>query len=99
MTRDVEHARQRAPELEWVQGDVGDAAASARALEDCRAVLYLVHGMGDGANYDRRELDAASTFSQTAAKAGVERIVYLGGVAPAGAGSKHLRSRLDVGET
>ena len=41
---------------------------------------------------------AASTFSQAAAAAGVERIVYLGGVAPAGAGSEHLRSRLDVGE-
>jgi len=41
---------------------------------------------------------AATTFSRAAAAAGVERIVYLGGVAPAGSGSEHLRSRLDVGE-
>ena len=36
--------------------------------------------------------------SRAAAAAGVERIVYLGGVAPGGPGSDHLRSRLDVGE-
>ncbi len=98
MTRDAEQARRREPELEWAQGDVGDAASCARALDGCRAALYLVHGVGEGADYDRQEVTAASTFSQAADKAGVERIVYLGGVAPAGVGSKHLRSRLEVGE-
>lgn len=98
MTRDAERARRREPALEWVQGDVGDAASCARALDGCRAALYLVHGVGAGADYDRQEVLAASTFSRAAGGAGVERIVYLGGVASAGAGSKHLRSRLEVGE-
>jgi uncharacterized protein YbjT (DUF2867 family) len=81
-----------------VQGDVADPASCARALDGCQAALYLVHGIGEGADYHRREVMAAATFSKAAAAAGVERIVYLGGVAPLGTGSDHLRSRLDVGE-
>src|SRR5512140_2293359 len=98
LTRDLARARRREPTLDWVQGDVADPAACARALDGCRAALYLVHGIGEGPDYHRREVMAASTFSSSAAAGGVERIVYLGGVAPAGAGSEHLRSRLDVGE-
>jgi len=98
MARDAERARRREPGLDWAQGDVGDAASCARALDGCRAVLYLVHGVGEGADYAQHEVTSASTFSRAADTAGVERIVYLGGVAPAGVGSKHLRSRLEVGE-
>jgi uncharacterized protein YbjT (DUF2867 family) len=98
LTRDVARARRRQPALDWVEGDVGDAASSARALDGCQAAIYLVHGIGEGADYHQREVTAATTFSQAAAAAGVERIVYLGGVAPTGSGSEHLRSRLDVGE-
>jgi uncharacterized protein YbjT (DUF2867 family) len=100
MTRHAERARERGREagVEWVQGDVADGASSARALEGCRAALYLVHSVGASADYDGQEIAAASAFAQAAARVGVERIVYLGGVAPAGVGSKHLRSRLDVGE-
>ncbi len=98
LTRDAARARRRQPDLEWVQGDVGDEASCSVALRGCRAALYLVHGIGEGADYHRHEVMAAATFSKAAAAAGVERIVYLGGVAPAGAGSDHLRSRLDVGE-
>ena len=91
-------ARTREPALDWVQGDVADPASCARALDGCQAALYLVHGIGEGADYHRREVTAAATFAKAAAAAGVERIVYLGGVAPTGTGSEHLRSRLDVGE-
>jgi uncharacterized protein YbjT (DUF2867 family) len=98
LTRDAERARARAPQLEWAQGDVGDRGSLERALEGCGAALYLVHGMGEGAGYHEREVSAAAGFAEAAAAAGVERIVYLGGVAPTGPGSEHLRSRLDVGE-
>src|SRR6476469_3447951 len=98
LTRDVARARRRQPALDWVEGDVGDPASSARALEGCQAAIYLVHGIGEGADYHQREVAAATTFADAAAGAGVERIVYLGGVAPAGSGSEHLRSRLHVGE-
>jgi uncharacterized protein YbjT (DUF2867 family) len=98
LTRDAARARRREPALDWVSGDVADPASCARALEGCQAALYLVHGMGEGADYRRGEVSAAETFAKAAAAAGVERIVYLGGVAPIGAGSHHLQSRLDVGE-
>src|SRR6188768_1009921 len=94
LTRDATRARRHAPDLDWVQGDVSDEASCAAALDGCRAALYLVHGIGEGGDYHRHEVMAASTFSRAAAAAGVRRIVYLGGVAPAaGAGSDHLRSR------
>ncbi len=98
LSRDAARARDRAPELDWVQGDVSDPAACARALEGCAAALYLVHGIGEGPGYHAREVRAAASFAEAAAAAGVERIVYLGGVAPRGRGSEHLRSRLEVGE-
>ena len=98
LTRDAARAKKREPALDWVQGDVADPASCARALDGCQAALYLVHGIGEGGDYHRHEVMAASTFSKAAAAAGVERIVYLGGVAPMGTGSDHLRSRLDVGE-
>jgi uncharacterized protein YbjT (DUF2867 family) len=44
------------------------------------------------------ELRAAEVFAREAARAGLERIVYLGGVAPAGPPSRHLRARLSTGE-
>jgi len=99
LTRNAARARARAAGLDWVEGDVGDPASCARALDGCSAAVYLVHGIGEGADYHGRERAAASTFAQAAAQAGVGRIVYLGGVAPASrrGGSEHLRSRLDVG--
>jgi uncharacterized protein YbjT (DUF2867 family) len=98
LTRDVARAQKRQPALDWVQGDVAEPASCARALAGCQAALYLVHGIGAGGDYHQQEIAAAATFSQAAATAGIERIVYLGGVAPTGAGSEHLRSRLEVGE-
>jgi uncharacterized protein YbjT (DUF2867 family) len=98
LTRDVSRAAKGDPTLEWVKGDVADSESCLHALSGCQAALYLVHGIGEGSNYRRSEVMAASTFSNAAAQAGVERIVYLGGVAPNGPGSAHLRSRLEVGE-
>jgi uncharacterized protein YbjT (DUF2867 family) len=87
------------PGVEWVEGDVSRPADDARALEGVRAAFYLVHAMGEGADFERREIDAAGRFAEAARTAGVARIVYLGGMAPAGRPSPHLRSRLAVGET
>jgi uncharacterized protein YbjT (DUF2867 family) len=98
LTRNAARARSRQPALEWVEGDVGDPVSCARALDGCSAAVYLVHGIGESADYHGRERAAATTFAEAAARAGVGRIVYLGGVAPAGRASEHLRSRLDVGE-
>jgi uncharacterized protein YbjT (DUF2867 family) len=99
LTRNAPAARQRRPNVSWFAGDVADANAMAQALEGCEAALYLVHGMGEGADFERRDREGADRFSRVAASAGVRRIVYLGGMAPQdGPLSTHLRSRLQVGE-
>ena len=51
---------------------------------------------GSGGDFASRDRLAAQTFGRAAAAAGLERIVYLGGIAPAGRRSDHLRSRLEV---
>ncbi len=98
LTRDADRARSREPDHAWVRGDVGDRASMARALHGVDAALYLVHGIGEGPGFHEREVEAATGFATVAAEAGVGRIVYLGGVAPTGPGSEHLRSRVEVGE-
>lgn len=99
LSRDVARARARWPDLEWVEGDVGDPSACARALAGCDAALYLVHAIGEGADLRRREVAGARVFAAAASAAqSLRRIVYLGGVAPRDAPSEHLQSRLAVGE-
>jgi uncharacterized protein YbjT (DUF2867 family) len=87
------------PGVEWVQCDVDDRNHLERAFEGVDAVFFLVHAMGNNAHdYAETERRVATQVGEVAATAGVRRIVYLGGVAPACAPSEHLRSRLAVGE-
>jgi uncharacterized protein YbjT (DUF2867 family) len=79
-----------------VAGDVTDEASLRQALRGCEAAYYLVHSLGD-ADFRRKDADAARTFARAAADAGVERIVYLGGLGRDGDDlSAHLRSRREV---
>jgi uncharacterized protein YbjT (DUF2867 family) len=82
-----------------VQLDVSDASSMAGALTGCEAALYLIHGMASHADDFREvEIRQAQAFSREAAAAGLNRIVYLGGVAAPADASEHLRSREEVGE-
>lgn len=76
--------------------DVGDTDALAGALGGCGAAYYLVHSMAGGADFAARDRDLARSFGKAAAAAGVERVVYLGGLG-AGELSEHLASRHEVG--
>lgn len=79
-----------------VFGDVGDADSLAEALQDIDAAYYLVHSL-DSADFEERDADAALAFGGAAARAGVERIVYLGGLGVDDSElSAHLRSRRQV---
>ena len=99
LTRDPDLARRRWPEREWVGGDVRYAGTLAAALRGCDVAYYLVHGMDDpSAGWMERERAAAETFARAAEQSQVARLVYLGGVQPAGEPSPHLRSRLETGE-
>lgn len=86
--------------VEPVAGDLVSGAGLARALDGCATAYYLVHSMeaaaGNGHPFADRDRTAAQRFARAAANAGVERIVYLGGIEPAAPLSAHLRSRLEV---
>jgi uncharacterized protein YbjT (DUF2867 family) len=69
------------------------------ALAGIETAYYLVHSMASGLGFGRLDVEAAANFAAAAARAGVTRIVYLGGLIPDGATSEHLRSRLETGET
>jgi uncharacterized protein YbjT (DUF2867 family) len=100
LTRDAGRAQRRWPQREWLQVDLAGSASLATSLRGCSAAFFLVHSMGDarGTDFRRREVAQAERFAAAAAQAGVGRIVYLGGVAPSGEPSEHLRSRLEVGQ-
>jgi uncharacterized protein YbjT (DUF2867 family) len=97
-TRDLSRAAQ-IPRVEWVRCDVHDPADLERAVSGIDAAYFLVHGMGAGQrDYAAKEARAAAQFATATARAGVKRIIYLGGVAPVAKPSEHLKSRLEVGE-
>lgn len=96
-SRNPRQARLVMPDREWVQLDLAQATTVRAALEDCQRAVYLVHGVGQGRDYPERERRAAESFRSAAAEAKLERIVYLGGVAPEGRASRHLESRLTTG--
>jgi uncharacterized protein YbjT (DUF2867 family) len=91
----------RHPQIELVQGDVLDRRSLEKACRGCWAAYYLVHSMiaqkKKFAEADRR---AARNMVAAAASAGLERMIYLGGLAEARdtALSKHLQSRIEVAD-
>lgn len=83
----------------WRTCDLLDPGTLPAAFEGARVAYFLVHSMGsESSSFRQLERKTAEAFVEAAAKAGVERIVYLGGPAPPGVPSEHLRSRLEVGE-
>jgi uncharacterized protein YbjT (DUF2867 family)/uncharacterized protein YndB with AHSA1/START domain len=86
------------PAVEILEGDASDAAALDRALAGCRAAYYLVHSMvAAGEEYAARDRALAREFARAAERAGLERILYLGGLGELGEGlSEHLASRREV---
>jgi uncharacterized protein YbjT (DUF2867 family) len=82
---------------EVARGDVLDPASLALAMRGVKTTYYLVHSMGAAGDF--RELDrrAAANFADAARDAGVERIIYLGGLGTGDDLSEHLASRHEVG--
>jgi uncharacterized protein YbjT (DUF2867 family) len=79
-----------------VAADLDRPETLLRALRGCDAAYYLVHSL-DHADFVRRDAAAARAFGEAAARAGVRRIVYLGGLGdPDDDLSDHLRSRQQV---
>jgi uncharacterized protein YbjT (DUF2867 family) len=89
------------PQVELVPGDVLKPESLSQAFSGCGAAYYLVHSMvAQKEKFVAADRQAAHNMVKAAAKAGLERIIYLGGLAESQEPllSKHLSSRIEVGE-
>jgi uncharacterized protein YbjT (DUF2867 family) len=101
MTRSASRLRDVpwAGSVEVVQADVLQPDQVAAALGGVDVAYYLVHSIGSGEAFEETDRRAATIFADAARAAGVQRIVYLGGLVPeAQELSAHLRSRSEVGD-
>ena len=88
----------RWPGVEIVRGDLEEPDASAQALQGMDVAYYLVHSMAAGQAFRERDRVMALAYGDAAAKAGVQRIIYLGGLGDSDkVRSMHLVSRQEVG--
>lgn len=84
---------------EVIAGDCLDEASLDAAMKGVDQAYYLVHSMASGSVFAARDREAAANFGRAAARAGVRRIIYLGGLGEDQASlSTHLKSRLETGE-
>ena len=98
-----------ASDIPIVIGDAVSGEGLAEAMRDIDVAYFLIHSMepvadtesrdGDAGAFGERERAAAENFAREAGAAGVSRVIYLGGLVPAGGpASAHLTSRLAVEE-
>ncbi len=87
-------------EVEVVAADVLDQDTLDEALIGIDAVYYLVHAMGHAGDFEKADRIGAENTRTAAEKAGVSRMVYLGGLGEEDPDrlSSHLASRHEVGE-
>jgi len=86
-------------QVELASGDVLQPASLVAAMREVSVVYYLVHSLGGGGDFSERDLVAARNCANAAKSAGVERIIYLGGLGdPQADLSPHLRSRHETGK-
>ena len=87
------------PDTEVVQADLMDPESLRHVFEGIDAAYYLVHSLESRGDFEAREERTARNFADACRRAGVRRIIYLGGLCdPEGPLSPHMRSRLRVGE-
>lgn len=100
MARRPEFLRPRVDaDTEVVTGDVLDHTSLEAALHGVHTAYYLVHSMGSSGSFEDQDRAGARAFGEAARKAGLQRIVYLGGLGESDHDlSPHLRSRHEVGE-
>jgi uncharacterized protein YbjT (DUF2867 family) len=90
----------RWPGVELVEADALKPDSLRDALAGVRIAYYLIHSMMLGPrSFSKSDLQAARNFAEAAQAAGVQRIIYLGGLGERQADlSEHLRNRMEVAE-
>jgi uncharacterized protein YbjT (DUF2867 family) len=82
-----------------IRGDVLNPESLDAALAGVDTAYYFVHSMGTRRDFEQEDREAASNFARSAEKAGVRKIIYLGGLGSRDENlSKHLRSRQETGD-
>ena len=94
---------QDTPNVKYVKADVFDVNQIEKALNGIEVAYYLLHSMEGNKEqwkeFASREKIQAQNFLKAATKAGVKRIIYLGGLVNDSLDlSPHMRSRKEVGE-
>lgn len=85
-------------QVEVVKADAEDPLSLGPALEGVDVAYYMLHSLSEHHGFETIEARMAKYFGTAAKAAGVRRIVYLGGIAPAQAQlSTHLESRRNTG--
>lgn len=91
-------ARPAEQHVRWVTGDATSAEDVMRAVEGAKIVYHLVHSLG-ARHFERQDRVAAQNVADASERAGVEQIIYLGGLGDdSPTASSHLRSRRETGE-
>ena len=100
LARRPEFLRARAgSQTEIVAGDLLAPDSLPTALRGVDVAYYLVHSLGAAGDFEEQDRQAARNFAAAAQAAGVQRIIYLGGLGDdAQTLSPHLRSRHEVGQ-
>ena len=94
LARRPDELRARVPAgVEVAGGDVLEPETLPPALEGVDAAYYLVHSMGATGDFEAKDREGAENFARAAREAGVDRIIYLGGLGRDDVLSRHLRSR------
>ncbi len=87
-------------DVEIVAGDMLQPDTLVPAMQGVSAAYYLVHSLAGGSDFHERDLIAARNFAAAAQETGLQRIIFLGGLAEeAPSLSEHLRSRQQTGDS
>ena len=86
------------PRVSVAKSDLSTDDMLEEHLQGCEAAYYLIHSMEvSGKEYAQLDRQLAQRFVRAAETAGIERIIYLGGLGELGEGlSEHLSSRREV---
>ena len=84
--------------MELREADALQPESLDAALSGVGIAYYLVHSMAAGRSFPQLDARAARNFAEAAARQGVQRIVYLGGLTPGSPHSEHLKSRQETGD-
>ena len=93
----LQHVKNSTTEI--FPADALDKNSLTGVFKGIETAFYLIHSLGSKKGFVRQDQQAAKNFGEAAAEAGVQRIIYLGGLANADEKlSDHLRSRIESGE-